>query len=76
MNRTVVITGASSGTMRPGAGGAAAQTADEVAAAIAGVIDRPVAEIYTNPPHAAIVKRYFEDVGRFEAELAQSQKRE
>lgn len=61
--------------IRPGAGGAPPQTADEAAAAIVGVIDHPVAEIFTNPVHAAIVRRYFEDVGRFESELAESQKR-
>ncbi|MGB7218654.1 MAG: SDR family oxidoreductase [Vicinamibacterales bacterium] len=44
----------------------AAQTADEVAAAIAGVIDRPVAELYTNPQHPAIASRYYQDVGAFE----------
>ena len=42
------------------------QTAEEVAAAIVGVIDTPVAEIYTNSQHAAIARRYFEDVGAFE----------
>src|SRR5678816_2514623 len=31
--------------IRPGAGGAPAQTADDVAAAIVGVIDHPVAEV-------------------------------
>ena len=46
----------------------AGQSADEVAAAIVGVIDRPVAEIYTSPAHPAIARRYFEDVGAFERE--------
>lgn len=55
--------------IRPGAGGAPPQTAEEVAAAITSVIDHPVAEIYTNPALAAIVRRYFEDVERFEAGL-------
>jgi len=36
---------------------------------IVGVIDNPVAEVFTNPPHAAIVRRYFEDVGAFERGL-------
>jgi NAD(P)-dependent dehydrogenase (short-subunit alcohol dehydrogenase family) len=44
----------------------AAQTADEVATAIVGVIDHPVAEIYTNPQHPAIALRYYQDVGAFE----------
>lgn len=45
-----------------------AQTAEEVAAAIVNVIDRPVAEIYTNPAHPALALRYFQDVGAFEQE--------
>jgi short-subunit dehydrogenase len=49
---------------------AEAQSAGEVAAAIAGVIDKPVAEIYTNPRHAAVAMRYFQDVGAFERETA------
>jgi short-subunit dehydrogenase len=56
-----------------GAGGAAAQSADEVAAAIAGVIDHPVPEIYTNPAHAAIVRAYFDDVGAFEKKVGSKQ---
>jgi len=44
------------------------QTAEEVAAIIADVIDRPVAEVYTNPASPALAARYFEDVARFEAE--------
>jgi NAD(P)-dependent dehydrogenase (short-subunit alcohol dehydrogenase family) len=47
-----------------------AQTADEVAIAILALIDHPVAEIYTNPLHPAIVQRYFQDVGAFEREAA------
>src|SRR3954467_13255172 len=53
----------------PGAGGAPPQTPEEVAEAIAAAIAHPVAELYTNPVHAAIVRRYFEDVERFEASL-------
>jgi NADP-dependent 3-hydroxy acid dehydrogenase YdfG len=45
------------------------QTAQEVASAIAAVIEHPVAEIYTNPASAAMAQRYFEDVGAFEAGL-------
>jgi len=44
------------------------QTAEEVAAVVADVIDRPVAEVYTNPASATLAARYFDDVGRFEAE--------
>ena len=43
-----------------------AQTPEEVAAAIAGVIEHPVAEIYTNPASATMAQRYFADVGAFE----------
>jgi short-subunit dehydrogenase len=49
---------------------AEAQTADEVAAAIAGVIAEPVAEIYTNPRHRDVALEYFRDVGAFEREAA------
>jgi hypothetical protein len=45
------------------------QTAQEVASAIAAVIEHPVAEIYTNPASAAMARRYFEDVGAFEEGL-------
>jgi len=55
--------------IRPGAGGPPAQTAAEVAAVIAGVIDHPVAEVFTNPALAGIARRYFEDVGAFERTL-------
>jgi NAD(P)-dependent dehydrogenase (short-subunit alcohol dehydrogenase family) len=47
-----------------------AQSADDVAAAIFGVMENPVAEIYTNPQHSALVQRYFQDVGAFERESA------
>jgi hypothetical protein len=49
---------------------AEAQSADEVAAAIAGVIDHPVAEIYTNPRHREVALEYFSDVGAFERKSA------
>ena len=49
-------------TMKP-------QSAEEVAAAIASVIEHPVAEMYTNPASAPIARRYFEDVGAFEEGL-------
>ena len=44
------------------------QTAEEVAAIVADLIDHPVAEVYTNPASRAVAARYFEDVGRFETE--------
>jgi len=44
------------------------QSAEEVAAAIAGLIERPVPEIYTNPALADIARRYYyDDVAAFEA---------
>jgi len=49
---------------------AEAQSADEVAAAIAGVIAEPVAEIYTNPRHRDVALEYFRDVAGFEREAA------
>jgi NADP-dependent 3-hydroxy acid dehydrogenase YdfG len=55
--------------IRPGAGGGAPQSAADVAAVIVGVIDHPVAETFTNPALAGIVRRYFEDVGAFEQGL-------
>jgi short-subunit dehydrogenase len=57
--------------MSPGAA-AVAQTADDVAAVIAGVIDHPVAEVYTNPQLAPLARRYFEDVGAFERGMAKT----
>jgi short-subunit dehydrogenase len=42
------------------------QEVDEVVAAIVQAIEHPVAEIYTNPRHAAVVQGYFQDVGAFE----------
>jgi short-subunit dehydrogenase len=55
--------------IRPGAGGAAPQSADEVAAVIVAVIDNPIAETFTNPALSAIAKRYVDDVGAFERGL-------
>jgi len=58
---------------RPGMSGPQfrGQTADEVAAAIVGLIDQPRDEIYTNPDQADTVRKYFEDVGAFEQQLQQ-----
>ena len=55
----------------PGTGipsGAHVQRVDEVAEVIASVIEKPVAEVYTNPASADLVRRYFADVGAFEAQ--------
>jgi len=48
----------------------APQSADEVAAVIASVMDTPVAEIYTNPQQAAIAQKYLQDVEAFERQAA------
>ena len=47
-----------------------AQSVEEAVAAIVEAIAHPVAEIYTNPRHAAIVQSYFQDVGAFERAAA------
>jgi NADP-dependent 3-hydroxy acid dehydrogenase YdfG len=49
---------------------AEAQTPADVAQAIAGLIDNPVAEVYTNPKQREVALRYFQDVGAFERESA------
>lgn len=51
---------------RPLPAGVSPQTADEVAAVIASVIERPVAEVFTNPASADLVRAYYADVGAFE----------
>ena len=56
----------------PAAGGPGSQSAEDVAAAIAGAIDNPVAEVYTNPALAAVARKYFEDVGAFERGMRSS----
>lgn len=45
------------------------QTAAEVAAVIVSLIERPVAEVYTTPALAATARKYYEDVGAFEAAM-------
>jgi NAD(P)-dependent dehydrogenase (short-subunit alcohol dehydrogenase family) len=46
------------------------QTAEEVAAIIARLIEQPVPEIYTNPASPELVRRYYSDVAAFEVESA------
>jgi len=53
------------GTLKP-------QTPEEVAATIVALIENPVPEIYTNPAQANIVRRYYDDVGAFEAGFGQA----
>lgn len=45
------------------------QTADEVAAAIVGVIETPAPEIFTNPAQPPIARAYLQDIPAFEARL-------
>jgi NADP-dependent 3-hydroxy acid dehydrogenase YdfG len=45
------------------------QTPEEVAEAMAKLIEKPVAEIYTNPASADLARRYFDDIDAFEASL-------
>ncbi|HET9209702.1 MAG TPA: SDR family NAD(P)-dependent oxidoreductase [Thermoanaerobaculia bacterium] len=51
---------------RPPASAAQPQTAEEVAAAIARLIEHPQAEIFTNPAQVPIARRYYEDIAAFE----------
>ena len=46
------------------------QSAEDVAARIAGLIERPEPELYTNPTQPEVMRRYFEDVGAFEERMA------
>jgi len=46
------------------------QSVEDAAAAIAGAIDHPVAEVYTNAQLAAVAQQYFQDVDAFEREAA------
>jgi NAD(P)-dependent dehydrogenase (short-subunit alcohol dehydrogenase family) len=46
------------------------QSAEEVAAVIAALIEHPVAEVYTNPAQAKIAEQYYHDVGAFEENAA------
>jgi short-subunit dehydrogenase len=45
------------------------QTPAEVAAIIANAIENPVAELYTQPSGAGMVKKYYEDVAAFDSAL-------
>jgi short-subunit dehydrogenase len=60
----------STGPIPPGAVGASMkpQTAEEVAAIVADVIDHPVPEVYTNATSHAVAARYVADVALFESE--------
>src|SRR5678815_4527010 len=60
----------STGPIPPGAVGSSMkpQTADEVAAIVANVIDQPVPEVYTNPASHDVAARYIADVALFESQ--------
>ena len=45
----------------------AGATAEDVAEAIARVIEHPVAETYTNPSSPEMARRYYEELGAFSA---------
>jgi short-subunit dehydrogenase len=47
------------------------QNVEDVAAVIAGAIEHPVAEVYTNAQLAAVAQQYFQDVGAFEREASE-----
>ncbi len=55
---------------RPPAAVMQPQTPEEIAEQIAELIRRPIAEIYTNPASARLVREYYADVGAFEEMLA------
>lgn len=57
-------------TFQPITGGAGTQTAEEVAALIARLIEQPAPELYTNPAQPEMMRRYYEDVGAFEEQMA------
>jgi short-subunit dehydrogenase len=57
--------------MRP-TGNMAPQTAEEVATAIAGLVEDPRPELYTNPAHPAIARAYYADVAAFEENAARN----
>jgi NADP-dependent 3-hydroxy acid dehydrogenase YdfG len=44
------------------------QSAEEVAGLIAGLIEKPAPELYTNPASHEMAQRYYRDVGAYEAE--------
>jgi short-subunit dehydrogenase len=63
------VRGADGSVMPPRRGPLAAQTADEVAAVVLAHLDHPSppAEVYTNPVHADMARRYLADIDAFEA---------
>ena len=68
------VIGATPDTKTTAPPGVVIQSADEVAACIVDVLENPVAEVYTNPDHPDVARRYYTDVAAFEDFLA-SQRR-
>lgn len=67
---TAFAANAAGGPARPAPGAVPpSQTPEEVAAAIAGLIQEPRAELITNPALVAVGQRYIQDVEAFEAGL-------
>jgi short-subunit dehydrogenase len=61
---------APAGTEVPAGGNV--QTVQEVADVVAAIIEKPVAEVYTNPASADLARRYFADVEAFETQTGSS----
>lgn len=59
-------TGGTAPPWNPGVSSMKPQTSEEVADAIAGLVEHPVAELFTNPANPPLARKYFEDVGAFE----------
>jgi NADP-dependent 3-hydroxy acid dehydrogenase YdfG len=57
--------------MPPGRRTMPGQTSEEVAALIAGLLDNPQSELYTNPATIEIVKKYHQDKDAFEKAMLQ-----
>ena len=51
----------------PPSGPMAPQTPEQVAEILADLVDHPVPELYTNPAHPEVARRYYQDVAAFEA---------
>ncbi len=64
------VIGATPGTKMTPPKGVVIQTADEVAACMVNLIANPVPEVYTNPSHPEVARRYYSDVAAFEDYLA------
>ena len=61
--------GARPGAMPSPPPGMQVQSAEEVAGVIVNAIAEPVPEVYTNPAHAPVAAKYYENVAAFEAQM-------